>query len=270
MALQYVKDDEGRLKVDEQTGHPLVYDSEKDPEVKNPFPLDGQSLYSKIPSLNEEAKKHRLKAKEFEEKLKAYEGLDPEKAREALDKLKALEAGDLKKAEEVEKLKKEISTAYEAKMADIKKAYESKVSELSQNLSEKEQRLYDLAITDVFARSKYFSGENALSWMTPDIAKAYLGPYFHYEDGKVVGYWGENRIMSQSDPTRVADPDEALDIIIQRHPRKDNILKPIPGGSGAHRNVGPPGKNTMPRKTFESMSPDAQMAFIKKGGIPYD
>jgi len=264
MALNYLKDETGLLKTDEKTGHPLVFDDEKDPEKKNPFPLDGISLYGKIPALNEEAKSHRLKAKEFETKLEAYKDLDPVKAREAIESLKNLKAGDLTKAEDVEKLKKEIMTAYEAKMSDVQKAYETKVSELTTELSQKDQRIYDLAISDRFARSKYFSGgEKSLSTLTPSMAKSYLGSYFKVEDGKVVGYVNGNRIMSRGNPVELADFEEALDIIITNHPEKDFILRAFPGGSGAHGSDGTPGGKSITRTQFNAMDDVAKQVYLK-------
>ena len=260
-----MKNEAGVLETDEKTGNPLVYDDAKDPEKKSPFPLDGISLYAKIPALNEEAKTHRLKAKEFETKLELYKGIDPTKAREAIEKLEGLKAGDLTKAEEVEKLKKEITTAYEAKMADIQKAYEAKVSTLDTELSEKDQRIYDLAISDRFARSKYFSGgEKSLSWMTPSMAKSYLGKYFKVEDDQVVGYVDGNKIMSRTNPVQLADFEEALDIIISNHPEKDSMLRAIPGGSGAHGNNGGAGMATISRAVFEGMNDLAKSAYALK------
>ena len=271
MGLQYLKDESGVLSTDDSTGNPLVFDDVKDPEKKNPFPLDGISLYTKIPSLNEEAKTHRLKAKEFETKLEAYKNIDPVKAREAIEKLKGLKAGDLTKAEEVEKLKKEITAAYEAKMADIQKAYETKITDISSELAQKDQRIYDLAISDRFARSKYFSGgEKSLSWMTSSMAKSFLGSYFKVEDSQVVGYVNGNRIMGREDPVKLADFEEALDIIIANHPEKDSILRAIPGGSGAHGNAGEAGKATISRAVFEGMDAAAKHKYATSGGIIKD
>ena len=272
MAIQYLKDETtGTLKVDEKSGHPLVYDDVKDPEKKSPFPLDGISLYSKIPALNEEAKSHRLKAKEFEEKLKAYEDLDPVKAREAIEKLKGLEAGDLTKAEEVEKLKKEITTAYEGKINDIQKAYEAKVSELSQSLEEKKKALHDSALSRKFAESKYFSGDNSLTVLLPEIAQAYFGANFQVEeDGTVVGYVNGNKIMSQADPLRVADFDEVIGMLLDNHPRKDSLLRAAPGGSGARQNAGDIGKTSISRAVFEGMDAVAKHKFVTSGGIIKD
>ena len=265
MALTYLKDEKGQLKVDEKTGNPLVYDKDVDEKAEKPFALDGIDLYSKVRALNAESTKNKLKAKDFEAKLEAYKDIDPVKAREAIEKLEGLKAGDLTKAEEVEKLKKEITTAYEAKMADIQKAYETKVSDLGNELSQKDQKIYDLAISDRFSRSKYFSGgEKSLSWMTPSMAKSYLGKYFKVEDGKVVGYFEGNKIMSRANPVQLADFEEALDIIIANHPEKDSMLRAIPGGSGAHGNTGDVGKTTISRAVFESMDALAKNAYASK------
>jgi len=271
MAIQYLKNEAGALEVDEKSGNPLVYDDVKDPEKKSPFPLDGISLYSKIPALNEEAKSHRLKAKEFEEKLKAYEDLDPVKAREAIEKLKGLEAGDLTKAEEVEKLKKEITTAYEGKINDIQKAYETKVSELSNSLEEKKKALHDSALSRKFAESKYFSGDNRLTVLFPDIAQSYFGQDFQVEeDGEVVGCINGNKVMSQADPLRVADFDEVIGMLLDNHPRKDSLMRAAPGGSGAHGNAGDVRKTSISRTVFESMDAAAKYKFATGGGVVKD
>lgn len=272
MALQYMKDETGLIKTDETSGNPLVFDDTPDPKGEKPFALDAIHLFGKIPALQEEAKGHRLKAKEAVDKLIIFDGLDPEAARKALETVKNLKSGDLTKAEDVEKLKKDISSAFESQIVEVKKGYDQKLLDAANELVVKDAKIYHLSVSGKFASSKYFTGgDKSLSILKPDMAESYLGKYFKLEEGKVVAYdFTGNKIMSREKPGELADFDEALDFIIDNHPQKDTILRAIPGGSGAHGSDGTPTGKAINRSQFDAMDDTARQKYISGGGLVKD
>jgi hypothetical protein len=226
MALEYVKSDDGTLKLGEN-GNPLVTDGQNDP-----FELDALHLYSKVPELNKENEKHRKRAKEAQEQLESlksqFDGIDdPEKAREALKTVQNLDDKKLIDSNEVEKLKKSVADAYEKQL-----------QEKDKSLQEKDGHIYKLLVSNQFANSKVVNDKTVLP---PDMAEAYFGKHFKIEDGQVVGYIGEDKIYSREKPGEIAPFEEALQTIIDQYPMKDRILKAPPGGSGS-----PPGGGTPP------------------------
>lgn len=272
MALNYVKDETGLIKTDETSGNPLVFDDTPDPKGEKPFALDAIHLFGKIPALQEEAKGHRLKAKEATDRLVVFGDLDPETARKALETVKNLKSGDLTKAEDVEKLKKDISSAFEGQIAEVKKGYEQQLSDAAGELTQKDAKIYHLLVSNKFANSKYFTGgDKSPSILKPDVAESYLGRYFKLEEGKVVAYdFVGNKIMSKTRPGELANFDEALDFIIENHPQKDAILRAIPGGSGAHEGGGASGEKTINRSQFEAMDAMAKQKYMSGGGLVKD
>lgn len=213
MAIEYVKNEDGSIKVGEN-GHPVVRENDQE------YELDAIHLKTKIPELQKEAKEHRLKAKEYQEKLSKYDGIeDPDKALEALRTVQNLEDKKLIDAGQVEEMKKK-----------IREQYESKLSEKEKELAESEQQKHKLVMSYSFANSKTINEQTVLP---PDVAEAYFGRFFKVEDGKAIAYDSNgNVIYSKEKPGEPANFDEALQTIIDQYPQKDRILKAAPGGSG--------------------------------------
>ena len=239
MALEYVKTDDGGLKLGEG-GNPLVTDGQNEP-----FELDALHLYNKVPELNKESEKHRKKAKEYQEQMEKlqsqYEGIDdPEKAREALKTVQNLKDKDLVDSQEVETLKKSIS-----------ESYEKKIQEKDQELQSKDSHIYKLLVSNQFANSKTVNEKTILP---PDMAEAYFGKHFAIEDGQVVGYIGDDKIYSREKPGELAPFEEALQTIIDQYPMKDRILKGPASGGGTK-----PGDGNIKGQDWHKLSPVERM-----------
>lgn len=245
MALFYKKSEDGHIVVDD-AGLPIVIDDEK-PEGEQEFGLDAIHLIEKIPTLQEEAKNHRLKAKEASEKLKAFldAGItDPKKAAEALQIAQNLSVGDLQKKEEVERYKKEMDDAWGIKFDNLTKSHQEMVAEKEQMLQQKDYMLNKVLLSSQFAKSPYFTGAEPLTKLTPEIAEAYFSQNFKIENVngnlKTVGYIGDKPVYSKTRPGELAEFDEAMGRIIESSAQKDAILiksngSGAGGGSGTYR-----------------------------------
>jgi hypothetical protein len=114
-----------------------------------------------------------------------------------------------------------------------------------------------------FARSKFIEEKVAIP---KSFIMAYFRPNFKIEDGKVVGYLNDNKIFSAQNPSEVADFDEALQVMVNSHPDKDNILKGA-GASGSGT-PGKPGASNMPASFNVAKATAAEKAaFIQKHGV---
>jgi len=237
-----------KLKLDEN-GHAVlnegkpVYVQDDGKEVA----FDAPGTLQTISRLNGEAKSHRERAETAEASLKAFEGItDPAAALAALDTLKNLEDKTLVDAGEVEKVRTEAVRALEEKYAPIVKERD----ELSQKLIAEK-------IGGSFARSKFIAEKLSIP---ADMVEARFGSNFQVEGDAVTAYDRDgNKIFSAVKPGEAAGFDEALGILVEHYPYKDQILKGTGasgGGSGGGNGKTTP--NTLTRAQFDALSPQAQ------------
>lgn len=212
------------------------------------IPFDAAATVQTISRLNAEAKSHRERAEAAETKLKPFEGIDdPAAARKALETVKNLDHKKLVDAGEVEKVKDEISKAFQAKLEDVSKK--------AQTL---ETELYSERIGGAFSRSKLISEKFAIP---ADLVQARFGSQFKIEDGKTVAYdQTGNKLFSRSKPGELADFEEALEILVDQYPYKEQILK-ASGASGS--GAGPSNGGHQPPKGNLGGTKDERLTAIE-------
>lgn len=251
-----------KLKLDEN-GHAVVQDGKPvyihDDGKEVAF--DAVGTVATISRLNGEAKSHRERAENAEKSLKIFEGItDAEAAKKALETVKNLDAKKLVDAGEVEKVKAEAIKAVEEKYAPV--------------LAERDKLHASLVAEKVggnFARSKLIAEKLAIP---ADLVQARFGDAFKVEEGNVIGYdKSGNKLFSRSNPGEIAGFDEALEILIEQYPYRDQILKSSGasgGGAQGNGNGAGSGNKSLNRAAFESLPADKQMAHIKGGGTISD
>lgn len=224
--------------------------------------FDAPGTVAAIARLNGEAKGHRERAESLDERLKAYEGIDdPAQARKAMQVVANLDEKKLVDAGERDRAVQEAVAAVEAKHLPVTKRAKAL-----------EERLNSYLIGDVFSRSKFISEKFAAKGPAGvQIARALFGHQFKVENDDTVVAHGPDgkKLYSRSNPGVLADPDEALEIIVDAYPYKEHLLEGAgASGSGSHStspNSG--GKKVVSRVTFDSMSQAERMSFSKEGGV---
>lgn len=252
-----------KLKLDEsghvvvKDGNPVyVHDDGKE------LPLDAKATLATISRLNGEAKSHRESKETAEEKLKAYKDIDPQAALKALETVGKLSDKKLIDAGEVDKVR-----------GEAKKAFDDQLKEMYEPIVKERDTLKAALVSEKvggsFARSKLIAEKLTIP---SDMVQARFGEAFKLEGDKVVAYDKTgNKLFSRAKPGEVADFDEALEILIDAYPYRDNIMK----GTGAHgggaggAGNGHAGKS-LPRPAFEALDANARMAHIKSGGTVAD
>lgn len=223
-----------KLKLDEN-GHVVVKDGkpvyvhEDGKEVA----FDAPGTVATITRLNGEAKSHRERAEKAEGLLKAFEGIDDaEAARKALETVANLDQGKLVQAGKVEEIKAAAQKAAKEQLEAMSKTHAIELQKVKDENAKLQTTLNNELIGGSFNRSKYISEKAAIP---ADLVQARFGSQFKIEDGKVIGYDSAgNKIFSRSRPGEVADFEEALELIVDQYPNKDQILKgEVKGGSGA-------------------------------------
>lgn len=251
-----------KLKLDEN-GNVVVVDGKPVyvHEDGKELPFDAVQALGKITELNREAKGHRERAEAAESKAKVFDGIeDAEAAKKAMDIVKNLDAKKLIDAGEVDRMRQEaikaVTDQYEVKLQTLTKERNTANSALSNEL-----------IGGAFARSPLIVGDKAKLAVPADLVQAKFGSAFKVDGGKVVAYNGQEPIYSRANPGELAGFDEALEILVERYPHRDSILKGSGAqGGGAQGGGGSSGAKSLNRTAFESKTPAEQMEFIKGGG----
>lgn len=244
-----------KLKLDEN-GHVVVSDGKPvyvhDDGKEVAF--DAPGTVQTISRLNGEAKSHRERAESAETAMKAFEGIkDPKEAMKALETIKNLDAKKLVDAGEVEKVR-----------AEAIKAVEDKYAPILQERDDLSNKLIAEKVGGSFARSKFISEKMGIP---ADMVEARFGNNFKLEGDSVIAYdKSGNKIFSASNPGEAAGFDEALGILVEHYPYKDQILKGTgASGGGSGGGNGGTGGKTISRAQFESLSPKDQSSQIGAG-----
>jgi len=233
--MKLKKDADGNVVV--VNGNPVyIHDDGKE------APFDAKVAMDTIHTLNNENAGRRKKEEDLLKNLNAYvigeeDGkpvfIDPDVAKKALDTIKNFDDKKLIDAGQVETLKSEMNKAFIEKENDLKKGFGLKEKSYIDMVKSKDGTIFDLMVRTQFASSPTIVEKTVLP---ADIAANYFGSNFVVEgegrDAKVIGYMNGEKIFSRERPGEPAGFEEALNVIIDKYPMKDRILKATAGGAG--------------------------------------
>jgi len=267
MKLKTIEKD-GVVYAEVKDGKPVyTHDDGKDHE------FDAVGTVGKIAQLNREAQGHREAKEAAEAKLKDFAGIeDAEAARKALELAKNIKDGDLIKAGQVEEIKAAAKRSAEEQVAAANKAATEALKRAEVERDDIRNLYNSEKIAGAFKGSKVIAEKVAIPH---DMVQARFGAAFKIEEGgKLVGYGSDgNKIFSRVRPGDLADFDEAMEILIDQYPSKDQILKGTGNrGDGAARNVNTngSGKKTIARREFEALPTLQKNAKMSEGYILVD
>lgn len=115
--------------------------------------------------------------------------------------------------------------------------------------------------------SKYTAGLK----MPADVVSAtFAGAFRRSEEGKTFAVDGSGaKLYSRRRPGELADFDEALQLLVERHPNRDLFVKGSPlldaaqQGPASGENPGAKGKVVYTRKAFDAMDPVQRMTVVR-------
>lgn len=207
--------------------------------------LDPPSMYTKILGLNKESQKHRELAQSLQTKFAIFKDIeDIERwhadATAALETVANFNDKDYIKADKVEEFKRQINDDWKAKLDQKDTQIKSIHDAHALALSGKDARIRKLMVSNQFAQSSWFVGDKKKTTLGPDIAESFWGEHFRVEEAgeddlKLVAYYdraGKDAILSKHNPGEPATFEEAVGLLIDRYPRKNEILVSGDGGSG--------------------------------------
>lgn len=222
-----------------QDGKPVyIYEDGKE------APFDANAAMAKISELNEESKGHRLLAGKLNESLERYkdkEGnfLDPDVALRAIETVQNFSDKEMFDSNQVESMKSQMNKAYTEKLDALTKSHKSEMESMSGSMSKKDAAIFKLLVKDRFNTSPFIMNKLLIP---SEIAADYFGHHFKVEGEpenlRVIGYIGDEKILSRERPGTPADFEEAIETIVDNYKLKDRILKSSGPGAGSSGNLG--------------------------------
>lgn len=222
MALKIVEIEGKKYAALNDDGHP-IYTTDDGKEVG----YNGEELSARLTQVNGESATRRRELKETKESLAKFDGIDPDKAREALTTVQNLDDKKLVDAGEVEKVKAQAVQSVEEK-------WQTKVDQeyapIAKERDTLKAQLRQEKIGGRFARSKYIAEKMAVP---VDMVEKTFGAHFRVrDDGSVIALYdaggdvdSPSNQITTPESSGPADFDKAIEILVDRYPNKDQILK---------------------------------------------
>lgn len=233
-------DADGKIETDAD-GNPIMIGADgREMTVRSNTVLD----------LQNEAKQHRTAKEAVEEKLKAFEGIDPEKAKQAMATVADIDASKLINADKLDEVKRAIATEYQAKL-----------DERDGVINTQQAKIDAMIIDTAFATSDFV--RDSLNIPT-EMFKATFRERFKVEDGKLIALdTNGGPLMSKKHLGETPNFEEAISLIVDAYPHKDQILRaPDAGGTGGNGGGGNRGQSrTLRRAEFDSAPPHQQAQY---------
>lgn len=225
----------------------------KDGDKEEDFVADVPNMYGKTLELKGENKNFRTKFKEASDRLAVFTGLfngveDIGKWKTGADKalatVKNLDDKQLVDAGKVEQIKHELQRAHDTNMQNARTEFDNQQNAMKDQLATKDATIRKLTVSTYFANDPHFAGKDPKTNVKPEMAEAYWGHLFTVDDKKadgngrprVVGHHPVtgDEILSRKPDTvgEIAGFAEAMEVIIDSSPLKQDIMTTRQGGSG--------------------------------------
>lgn len=237
-------DDKGQAVL--QDGCPVyVYDDGREAPFDAATTLNNYT--QRIANLEEEKTRHYTKSSQYKEDLKKFEGIDPEKARAAMATVQNLKDKQLLDSQGIEALKTEMRSSFDGEKKQLVDNHNKALQLKDADIQERDATIHDLLVTQRFHMSDYFTGENPKTIYPPEDAAKIFGHHFFVEQvqgtnkRRVIAKDSDgNVVMSRKNHGDPAGFDEAMQIIIDKHPNKNRFLASGKGGGpDTYGNTGP-------------------------------
>jgi hypothetical protein len=208
--------------------------------------FDGDQALAKISSLQAESKIHREAKEAAELALAPYKAIgDPAEVTSLVEKAKKVEAKKLIDAGDVDKYN-----------AERDRGWQEKVDAETKRATALETALFEEKVGAKFGTSKFVKDKLIVA---PLSARQLFGSNFKLENGEAIGYLNGTKITSREKFGEPAGFDEALEIIVQAHPEKDNLMRSAAGnGSGAPPSP-PPDRTATKQPDMSKFKPEERL-----------
>ena len=250
-------------------GKPVFVNDENGTE----YALDVTEHFNKIHTLNEENKATRLKLESKEAFAKQFDGLSIEDIKKNAEAAKTLENIEALKKGELDKLTKTFQANHEEEVNRIKAAAANREKELLETVKSKDQKFNALMLDNAFANSQFLRDRAGTS---VSLIRSHFASNFRIDEhGNIYGVDSKGeKILSKQRVTETAQFDEAIQILCESHPDRDQILRPVEKSGGG---MNPGGRFSGPEASKMAaiancmndpkMSPEQKMQLLAQNGL---
>lgn len=208
-----------------------------------------------VSRLNNEIKGMRTRAETAEAAIVPFKDIDPVAAKSAIEVVKKIDQKKLIDAGDVEKVKAEIAAQFTSQVTELTNANAKLTTDYN-----------NLQVNSVFAQSDFIRDNIAVP---RDMFEASFRNNFKIVDGKLEAFdKSGNRVMSKAKIGEYAEPEEALQILVDQHPQKATILKANNNSGGGNNGGGGnrPGTRNITRAAFNALTPAEQAHTAAEAG----
>jgi len=202
-----------------------------------------ESLNGKVKDLEEREKRHAENNEKISQELGKYKDIDLEEVKKNAEIIKKLEDKDLVDEKGVEALKKTMIANFEEEKKADQRKNKKVLKQLEEENGSLQKMIFNMAVINKFSNDDHFSGKEPKTFYPPEDAAKVFGDNFKVEikNDKVRVHAVDkegNVVMSKKNHGEIADFHEAIEILIDQHPRRDDILRSgKKGGPGATGNI---------------------------------
>jgi len=194
-----------------------------------------EGLNKKITAETEKSTRFFTEREELKKAVEPWKTYKLDEVKKAIETVKNLSAQEILDQRGIEELKRTMRTGFDEEKSALAKSYEPRIKDLEKTISDREAIIYDLAVTNKFATSEYFSGEKPKTVFAPEHATRIYGNRFKVDinghDYKVIALDETGKpMMSKKNHGELADFQEAVGILVEQDSKKNRIFKGNEGG----------------------------------------
>ncbi len=203
--------------------------------------FNGDSTLIRIGELKNEAKGYRQKHSELKKQVQPLLDADVDdigdyltKASEAINLVESYKSKGTPGAEEIEKIKQNVATSFEVRISDKEKLHKQEIDSRDATIKERDDSIKSQIVRGIFNASDFIRDK---TYMLPEHAYDSFGHRFIIEEKdslkKAYGLDANGEKIFSLTGSGYAEPEEAVEIMVKAHAKRDQLLRSGPGGSGA-------------------------------------
>ena len=238
-------------------------------------PLDVVGAFTnfetKIGNLTEEKDRHFNAKDKLKKKIKAFDGIDLESAKANADIVNNLKDKQILDEQGIKALKVEMRSSFDVELDQVKQEFKNEKVEWDNEKTGLNDIIYDLAVTNKFATSPFFSGEKPKTIYPAEDAAKIFGKHFEVKIQNdtldIVAKDDSGKpILSKKRHGEQATFEEAVEQLVDIHAKKFRILNSgRPGGPHAQGNLNDPDANHDAKSSLGKIKAGLSKHYARQG-----
>jgi hypothetical protein len=230
-----------------------------------------ENFETKIGNLTDEKDRHFNAKDKLKKDLKAFDGIDLESAKANAEIVTNLKDKEILDEQGIKALKVEMRSSFDLELDQVKTEFKTEKTEWDKKEIGLNDIIYDLAVTNKFATSPFFSGEKPKTIYPAEDAVKIFGKHFEVkiQDDKLDIIAKDDLgkpILSKKRHGEQATFEEAVEQLVGIHSKKFHILNSgRSGGPPAHGNLNDPDGGQEPKTSLGKIKAGLNRHYAREG-----